>query len=240
MNTLNKKMSLSQIAKVAGIGYLIIFITGIYANFFVMENLIVPGNAVETTNNILSNSFLFRFGIVCFIIMVIFDVVLTWALYLIFQPIDKNLSLLSALLRLVNCTIFGVALIQLLNVLHLVSGVDYLQVIETSQLQVQILILLKSFNDAWLIGLIFFGVHLFFLGYLILKSTFVPKFIGVLLIFASLGYLVDSFAHFLLPNYSDYKTIFELVVIIPGVVGEFSLTIWLLKSHKSYETQAVS
>ena len=90
MNTLAKDMSLSQITKVPGVGYLIIFITGIYVNFFVIESLIVPGNASVKVNNISSNEFLFRIGIVSFMIMVIFDVVLNWALYVIFEPIEKT------------------------------------------------------------------------------------------------------------------------------------------------------
>ena len=87
---------------------------------------------------------------------------------------------------------------------------------------------LNMFNYTWLIGLIFFGIHLFILGYLIYKSGYVPKFIGGLLLIASLDYLLDSFANFLLPNYNDYKNIFQLIVIVPGIVGELSLTFWLL------------
>ena len=231
MNT--SKLSFSQITKIAGIGYLIIFISGIYANFFVLENLIVQNNSSATVSNILGNEFLFRIEVVTFLIMVIFDVVLTWALYIIFEPIDRNLSLLSALLRLVNCSIFGIALFHLLNVLQMLSGADYLQAIGTSQLEANVMLSLQSFSDTWLIGLVFFGIHLLFLGQLIIKSGFVPKFIGVLLIIASLGYMTDSFANFLLSNYSEYKEIFQLIVIIPGIIGEFSFTVWLLKKHDS-------
>ena len=66
------------------------------------------------------------------------------------------------------------------------------------------------------------------LGYLIFKSGYIPKIIGIFLIIASLGYLTDSFANFLLDNYSDYKEIFMLIVVIPGVIGELSFTLWLL------------
>jgi hypothetical protein len=55
-----------------------------------------------------------------------------------------------------------------------------------------------------------------------------PRILGILLIVASIGYLIDSFANFLLPNYTDYKDIFLLVVVIPGIIGELSLTFWLL------------
>jgi hypothetical protein len=70
---------------------------------------------------------------------------------------------------------------------------------------------------------------LFFVGYLIIKSGgYIPRIIGIFLIISSAGYLIDSFAYFLLPNYNDYKTIFLVVVAVPGVIGELSLAFWLL------------
>lgn len=220
--------SLLKISKIAGFGYLIIFISGIFANFFVLDSLIVPEDAATTANNIMENLALFRIGILSFIIMVIFDVVLAWALYILLKPVDKDISLLSAWLRLVNSTIFGIALYNLFSVLQILSGAGYLTIFETGQLQSQVMLFLNAFNYTWLIGLVFFALHLFFLGYLIFRSSYIPKILGVLLIVASLGYLTDSFANFLLPNYADYEEIFMLVVIVPGVIGELSFTFWLL------------
>ena len=219
---------LNNIAKIAGAGYLLIFISGIFANFFVIEGLVVPGDAVTTTNNIVNNLSQFRIGILSFIIMVVFDVLLAWALYLLFRPVNQSISLLAAWLRLVNATIFAMALFNLFNVLQMISGAQYLAVIEPVQMQAQVMLFINAFNNTWLIGLIFFGIHLIFLGYLIIKSTYVPTILGILLIVASLGYLIDSFANFLLPNYSEYKDIFLLIVAVPGIIGELSLTFWLL------------
>ncbi len=222
-----------MLSKFAGIGYLIIFVTGIFSNFFVLENLIIPGDAAATVKNITNNDFLFRIGIFSFIIMVVFDVFLAWALYLLLKPVDKNLSLLSGWLRLVNSTIFGLALYKLFSILQILGAHDYLNVFTTGQMQAQVMIYYNAFNNLWLIGLVFFGLHLFLLGYLIFKSEFISKIIGILLIAASIGYLTDSFANFLLPNYPDYKDVFLMIVLIPGVIGELSLTFWLLfKSNK--------
>ena len=218
---------LKNTARIAGIGYLIIFITGIFSNFFVLENLIVPDNAVATANNIINNDTLYRIGIFSFIIMVIFDVLLAWALYVIFIPVNKYLSLLSGWLRLVNATIFGIALINLLNVLQFLNGAAYLKVFTLERLYARVLLSLSSFNVTWLIGLVFFGFHLLILGYLIYTSGCFPKPIGILLVLAGIGYLIDSFANFLLPFYADYKDIFLIIVIIPGIIGELSLTFWL-------------
>jgi len=220
--------SFKKISRIAGFGYLIIFITGIYANFFVLESLIVPGNATETANNIAGNEALFRIGILSFIIMVVFDMVLAWALFVLLKPANKNLSLLTAWLRLVNATIFGIALYNLFGVLQLVSGAEYLAVFDTGQVHAHIMLLLDAFNKTWLLGLVFFGIHLFFLGYLIFKSGYMPRIIGILLFIAGIGYMIDSFANFLMPNYSDYANVFLIVVIVPGIIGELSLTFWLL------------
>jgi hypothetical protein len=91
---------------------------------------------------------------------------------------------------------------------------------------------MQSFDRTWIIGLIFFGVHLAMLGFLILKSSKVPNWIGYLLMLASAGYVIDGFAKLYLPAYEDLQNIFMLIVVIPGVAGEFSLTVWLLFNRK--------
>jgi hypothetical protein len=220
--------SLKNISRVAGIGYLLIFITGIFSNFFVLENIIVSGDASATAKNLVSNDFLYRIGILSFIIMVIVDLILAWALYILFEPVNRNLSLLSSWFRLVNATIFGVALYKLFYVVQLLNGDSFLSVFDLNQLHSLALLSLEAFNDIWLIGLLFFGVHLYFLGHLIIKSVSIPNVIGILLIIAAAGYLIDSLAHFLLSNYDDYKDVFTMIVVIPGIVGELSFTFWLL------------
>ncbi len=215
-------------ARFAGFGLLLMFILAIFANFFVLESLIIPGDAARTANNIIANELLFRFGISSFIIVLILDVLVAWALYILLKPINKGLALLAALFRLIYTAIFGVALYNFLSVLQLLSGANYLKVFETDQLHAQVMLFINAFSNGWVIGLVFFGFHLFVVGYLIFKSGFMPRIIGILLIMASIGYLIDSFAKVLLSNYTDYETIFILIVAVPGVVGEVSLAMWLL------------
>ncbi len=220
--------SFKSLALFAGIGYLIIFVSGIFDNFFVLETMIISGDAVAIAEGILSNPGQFLTGIISFVFMVVFDVLLAWALYLLLKPVNKKLSLLSAWLRLVNGTIFSIALFHLFDVSQLLSGKDYLKVFQPDQLYAQVMLKLEAFNSGWLVGLVFFGVHLLVLGYLIIKSGYVPRFIGYLLLLAGGGYLADSFAQFLMANYEDYANVFVLIVVVPGVIGELSLTIWLL------------
>lgn len=220
--------SYKNLARLTGLGYLIIFISGIYANFFVLESLVIPEDATLTMKNISDNEMLFRVGFLSFSIMVIVDVLLAWTLYILLKPVSKSLSVLAAWLRLVNGTIFGVALFNLLGVLELMSGKTYLNAFNHEQISANILMHFDNFNNTWLLGLVFFGLHLMVLGYLVYKSGYLPKFIGVLLALAALGYLIDSFAQFLMPNYGNYASVFEMVVVIPGVIGELSFTLWLL------------
>ena len=220
--------SLKKIARIAGLGYLTIFITGFFANFFVLEGLLVEGDAVTTTNNIIANLSQFRLGVVGFVAMIVVDVLMAYPIYLLLKSTDKQLALFSAWLRLVNGAVFAVAIFNLFGITHLLSGEDYLSVFDENQLQAQVMILLKAFNYTWLLGLVFFGLHLLLVGYLVFRSPYLPKILGLLLEIAALGYLIDSFAQFLLADYAHYKGVFEMIVIIPSVIGEFSLTLWLL------------
>jgi len=214
-------LSLRKAAIVAGLGLLIMTISAIFANFIVLESLIVPGDAAITANNIIASEGLFRSGICSFIIVIIMDVVVAWALYVLLKPVNKSLSLLAALFRLVYAAIFGIALVNLFSVLQLLSGADYLTAFEPNQLHAQVMLFLKAFSYGWTIGLIFFGIHLFILGYLIFKSDYIPKILGVLVIIAGLGYIIDSFVIFLLPNY-------DVTIAMFTFIGELLLMLWLL------------
>lgn len=218
MNTLN---SFRLLHLAAGIGYLIIFVTGIYANFFVLETLVIPDDPSGTWQQITSRSQLFRLGLVSFLIMVIFDTFLTWALYYILRPGQESLSQLAGWLRLINCALFAVALVHLFQVTGWLNSDDV--AVAASAMDA-----IELFNTTWLVGLIFFGLHLLILGYLIWNSVRFPSWIGGLLFIAGLGYLTDSFARFLMTNYSDFQDQFTMAVVIPGVVGEMALTVWLL------------
>lgn len=201
-------------AKIAGVSYLIIFVAAIFANFMVLENLIEnPLKAVQ------ENGMMVRFGIMAFLVTVVFDVVVAWALYELYK--GHNLNLLSTLFRMMHASIMGAAIFALPLVLNLTSAEAILNQVST-------------FNTIWLIGLFFFGIHLILLGKMIQK----PKLIEVFLIIAGIMYMADTSAHFLMPNYTDYQNIFLALVAIPSIIGEMAFAIWLLVkgSKKIQET----
>jgi hypothetical protein len=121
----------------------------------------------------------------------------------------------------VYACIFGIALHNLFSVLLLLGNADYLKVFEIDQLHAQVMLSLNAFSDGWDIGIVFFGLHLALLGYLVFKSVYIPKILGILLIIASLGYLVDAFGKFLLPNYGATIAMFTFI-------GELLFMFWLL------------
>lgn len=215
-------------ALIAGAGYLIIFVLAIFANFFVIEGLIVPGDAAATVDNITGSEGLFRAGLVAFAVVFVVDVVIAWALYILFRSVARDASLLTAWFRLVYTVMLGVGLIGLFLVLELVSGAEYLTAFEPGQVNAQVLLYLDVFDYAWLIGLVCFGVHLLLLGYLVRTSPFAPTILGIVLMLAGAAYVLDTAANALLANYDDYADLFLAIVAVPSVIGEFAFTIWLL------------
>jgi hypothetical protein len=189
---------------ITGISYLIIFFAALFANFLVLEEI-----QKEPLATIQKKDLMVRLGIVAFIITVVFDIVVAWSLFELFK---KNvLSGLSTLFRMTHAIIMGVAIFALPIALTATTLEEVLQQI-------------NQFNTIWLIGLFFFGIHLILLGKIINK----PKVIAFFLVLAGVMYMVDTVAHFTLKNYTEYQSIFLVMVALPSIFGEMALAIWLL------------
>ncbi len=217
---------MKHIAKISGIAYVMIFLAGFYANFAVLESLI-DSNPSITTANFINHHSQFGNGLLGFVVMLFFDVVLIWSLFGLTKSTGKNLSYIASFFRLLHALFFGVALFKLWEIYQLTFNAS-----NTTILQNRVSELLLSFDTLWTVGLLFFGVHLILLGYLAMKSTYIPKALGLLLLLAALGYIVDGMAKLLMSSYNEYKAVFEVIVIMPSVIGEFSFTVWLLIKGK--------
>lgn len=213
--------SLRRAALIAGVALLMMSAVAVFSNFSVLESLITKGDAAKTAQDILASEGVFRLGMFGWVLIAILDVVVAWALMIFFNPAHPNVSRLAAWFRLAYATILMVAISQLAGALHLLGNADYLQAFGTEQLQAEVMTKLAAFYSIWDIGLIFFALHLLLLGYLAYTSTYVPKLIGVLLVVAGLGYLVDSLGVLLIPDPSIKVTMYTFV-------GEAILFIWLL------------
>ncbi len=210
--------SLRRVALIAGIGLLIMVIAAPFAELFVYPKLVVPDNAAETAKNIIANERLFVSGIFGYLITFICDLLVAWALYVLLKPVNENLSLLTAWFRLVYTVIALVALLNLVTVLQLLTTADYLAVFEPDQLYAQVRLSLGAFRNHWYFGLLFFGIHLGLLGYLVFESRYIPRILGVLLIIAGLGYLLTTLKPFLFPNinldFAEFTFYGELVFML--------------------------
>ncbi len=221
-------ISQRTVAKTAGFGYLIIIIAGIFAEFFVRSALIVPGDATATAGNIMASEGLYRIGIAGDLVMLVCDVVVAWALYVLLKPVNKGLALLAAFFRLTHAAINGINVLTMFIPLFLLSGAGYLTGFTTDQLHAHMMLFLDAHNYGYVIALVFFGIHCLILGYLIIKSRYIPNILGILMIAASFGYLIDSYAHILISNYADYAMIFLVIVAVPAIIAELSFCLWLL------------
>lgn len=208
-------------ALLAGVGLLIMAILSPFALLNTYRNIFVLGDTQATAENILAAGNLFNIGAFTFLLVAILDIVVAWALYILFKPVNKSLSLLAAWLRLAYAAIFALALSHLFSAAQLLSGAVYVKALGADLLHAQAQLALSAFKNSWDIGLVVFGIHLLILGYLAFKSGFIPRWLGILLVVAGVGYIVDSFGNFLLPNY-------RLTIAQFTFVGEALLIIWLL------------
>lgn len=227
--------SLKKTARVAGILYLILALVGPFSLVYVSSTLIVSGDAAATAHNIMASESLFRIGMVGESVIFLIEIVLPIILYVLLKPVNQTLSLVAAASRLAMAAVQGINLLNKFIVLLLLSGAEYLTVFSPDQLQALALLFLNAYEYVALIWGLFFGLHLLVLGYLIFKSGYIPGILGILLIFASVGYLTNSFGIFLFPQ---YEKVFNWVVPALSLPGELSLPLWLLIRGVKEQPQA--
>lgn len=226
--TPNQDLPLRQVALIAGLGYLIMPVP--FAEFYAFPKLVIPGNIEQTTQNIAAHSGLFVAAIFCYFITFISDVVIAWALYYLLAPVHKALSLLASWFQLMYAAIAFFGLLNLVTVFRLLNTPDYLTLFGPGPLRAQVQLLLNSFQYDWSIGLVLFGIHLVLLGYLIYRSGYIPKIIGILLIINGFGWMIDRLRPYLYPNAN-------LGFLAITFLGELVFMVWLLVRGRKIKEQ---
>ena len=224
MTTKEDMKSIQKYAKIAGVLYLLIAVLSGFVHFYVPAQLIVPGDATTTANNIMASGGLFRMGMGTELVLLLSEIVVSVLLYVLLKPVNKTLSLVAAVSRLVMTAIHGPNLLNHFVVLMLLGGAGYLTVFAPNQLHGLAMLFLDTYNYGFNIGIVFFTLHTLLLGYLIFKSGYFPKILGVLFIIASLGYLLDSFSYVLLANYKTGP----VYLALPIAIAEIAFPLWLL------------
>ena len=207
-------------ARMAGVSYLLGSLTSVFGQMVVLGMIVVPGSATATAANILSHESLFRLGFVSSLMTVPFHLVWAVLFHGLFRPVNRSVSLLAGFVMLMACTMWAFSSLLYIAPLLVLKGKISLSAFAPEELQALALMLLKLNAQAYDIGLVFFAFWCALIGYLIFRSTFMPRIIGALEALAGVGYLTllwQPLAHYLYP--------YNLALAGPG---EVSLLLWLL------------
>jgi len=211
-------------ARIGGVLYLIIIVIGFCGEFFVRNKLVVSGDVTATANNIMASESLWRAQIAGDLIVLVCAVALTLILYVLLRPVNKNLALLAVFFNIVEFPIEAASKLCLFAALFLSGNADYLKAFEPHQLHALVKISLKLHDYGFAIDLVFFGFACLIYGYLLFRSGYFPRTLGVLMAIAGLSYLTNSFTLILAPRYA--ATILPILVL--ALIGESSLCLWLM------------
>jgi hypothetical protein len=226
-----------KIARTAGLLYLIVVATGIFSLLYVPSQLTVRGDALATVNNIVASESLFRLDIVSWMINQTAFLLLPFVLYQLLQQINKNAAVLMVVFAVVSVPISLVSIVNRLDVLTLLSGAGYLQTFTTDQLHAKVMLSLSAYSNGILVTTIFWGLWLLPFGYLVFKSRFLPRILGILLMMGCFGNLIGVFGRVFVPGYTE--TAISNFVELPSAFGEIGICLWLLIMGASAPTRSV-
>jgi hypothetical protein len=216
----------NKIARIAGLLYLGVVLTGIFSLMYVPSKLIVYDNASLTFQNITDSELLFRFGIVGGLLCYIFFLFLPIVLYNLLKQVNENMAKMMVLLAIISVPMFFINVQNEFAVLSLIKNTNYLKFFSAEQIQLQVLFHLNHYNYGMRLVHLFSGLWLFPFGYLVFKSGFLPKILGLLLMLGCFGYLTNFFGRTLISNYSELGI--SSFMSLPASLGEIGTCLWLL------------
>lgn len=235
------EMSPKTLARIGGALYLAIIVIGAFGEIFVHQRIVVAGNAALTAAHIQSMESLWRFSIAAELVLLICAVALLAIFYILLKPVSRRLALLAVLFNLVAIAVEATITMRFVEALFPLGNSSYLAAFSPAQRQALVGLSLESHAYGYGVSLVFFGCFCITIGYLIFRSGYFPKVLGVLMQIAGLCYLVNSFALILSPALSD--RLFP-AILAPSFIGELSLCLWLLvmgvNMDKLKEKQAVA
>ncbi len=229
------------VARTAGVLYLVIIVCGLFSELFVRGRLVDVTDPSGTAAAIAGSEGLFRLGFAADLLMVVSDVGLAVLLYVLLRPVSRTLALVAAAFRIVQSAVLGMNLLHHLDAALMLDSSGPAGSLPTAQRDALVAMSMDSHAYGYLIALVFFGVHLVILGYLVVKAPYFPAWLGVLMVVAGAGYLTDSFSFFLVPGYDGALS---SAVLAPALVAELATVLWLLvkgidnRRFRAVETQS--
>jgi hypothetical protein len=224
--TTNIDNSQRTAAKIAGWSYLLSFAVVVFANYVLLNPLIVPRNAVDTAHNILAHPTQFRIALTLFLTYSVGAVVLAGALYVILKPINHFLALLGALFRLVFAMSWLLSTIHSLGALRLLGSTPYLQVFEPDRLQVLARVTIAATFDDYYVGLPFFGLAATVCAWLWIKSGYIPRGLAIFGFVASAWCVICAIVYLIFPDFN--KIVNDYIFDSPMALFELVVSFWLL------------
>jgi hypothetical protein len=215
-------MNVQRYARIAGVLFLVSLVAGGFGEAYVPSKLIVAADAAATAANIKNFDSLYRLGFASFLIESLCDITLVLILYVLLKPVNRHLSLLAAFFGLVGTALFAFAELFYFAPLLIMGGTGYLQSFGPDQLNALVLLSMKFYGYAGMIFTAYYGMSWIVRAYLIFRSGYLPKFLGVLMAIGGIGFVVRNFALILAPAYASDVL---LMLMFPGGLV---LTGWLL------------
>jgi hypothetical protein len=225
VNEIRLDASPRALARAEGVVYLIIIVLGIFVELFVRGRIVVGGDAATTAANLMAMQSLWRIGIVAELLMVICTVCSALFLYLLLRPVSRHLALLATFFGLVALTVEAGYSMYLIEALFPLQSVAALEAFTSEQIHAMASLTLKAHANGFGIALFLFGPAFLLRGYMVARSGYFPKAVGLLYQLAGVAYLTNSFVLILAPQFAG--RVFAIVAG-PGFIGEATFCLWLL------------
>jgi hypothetical protein len=224
--------TVTKAALTAGVGLALMFLSGILADYVIMPEIIDWQDALESAKNISDNITMYRLGILFYTVDMLANIIVAIALFYLLKPVNSTITLIMSLLRGAYVVLRSISLVNLVKVIGIVStnGSD---LIDSSNL---IMSLIEADKTGYTYALFIFGFHVLLLGYLIIKSGYLSRIIGILLLIAFIGYMVYCNAFVFCSDFTQIENTLEMVLGIPAVISELSLCIYLIMKYKKIKT----
>jgi hypothetical protein len=214
--------SVQVYARVAGALFLLSMLAGGFGEAYVPSRIIVSSDAAATARNLIASEFLFRIGFAGYLLEALCDVALAWVMYVLLRPVHRDIALLAAFFGLVATALFGFAEMTYFSTSLVLRDADYLKTFSQEQRNTLALLSLKTYGLGGGIFMAFYGVASLLRGYLIFRSGYLPKFLGLLLMLAGLGFVARNFLLVLAPEYASG------MLLLPVLFAVVSLSLWFL------------
>lgn len=219
-------ISNKKIARISGLLYLVVVLTGIFSLAYVPKRLFVWNDAAQTFQNIVADEMLFRESIVSSVLCYVTFLFLPIFLYRLLRSVNEFCAKLMALLAIISVPISLINLQNKLAVLSLLGNENYLKSYSAIALQSKVMFFLNQYDHGITIAMLFWGLWLLPFGYLVFKSGFLPKILGILLMLGCFGYLINFTGSILFKNYGELGI--SKYVSLPASLGEIGTCLWLL------------